>query len=119
MGFDFDPAAITSYQLNFYNAKCIVAWAHDFVEISVGDESKVDVLHLSPPCQVFSFAHTVDGKDDEMNTATFFAVVELVKRTRPRVVTLENTSGLAVLHPLWLNTAIQFSRALVSAFGGR
>jgi len=111
-GFDFDPAAITSYQLNFYNAKCIVAWAHDFVEISVGDESKVDVLHLSPPCQVFSFAHTVDGKDDEMNTATFFAVVELVKRTRPRVVTLENTSGLAVLHPLWLNTAIQFFTSL-------
>ncbi|KAI9880748.1 MAG: hypothetical protein M1830_000637 [Pleopsidium flavum] len=111
-GFDFDPAAITSYQLNFYNAKCIVAWAHDFAEISVGDESKVDVLHLSPPCQVFSFAHTVDGKDDEMNSATFFAVVEVVKRTRPRVVTLENTSGLAVLHPLWLNKAMHFFTSL-------
>lgn len=111
-GFDFDPAAITSYQLNFYEAKCLAAWAHDFVQISEGDESKVDVLHLSPPCQVFSFAHTVDGKDDEMNTATFFAVVELVKRARPRVVTLENTSGLAVLYPLWLNTAINFFTSL-------
>ena len=111
-GFDFDPAAINSYRLNFYNTDCIAAWAHNFVESSIGDESKVDVLHLSPPCQVFSFAHTVDGKDDEMNSATFFAVVELLKRTKPRVVTLENTSGLAVLHPIWLNSAIHFFTSL-------
>lgn len=105
-GFDFDFSAITSYSLNFYNADCIVAWAHQFAEIIVGDNHKVDVLHLSPPCQVFSWAHTVDGKDDEMNSATFFAVEELVKRIKPRVVTLENTSGLSALHPLWLNSAI-------------
>lgn len=111
-GFDFDFAAIESYRLNFYNAQCIVAWAHHFVELTVGDENKVDILHISPPCQVFSWAHTVNGKDDEMNSATFFAVEELVKRTKPRVVTLENTSGLAILHPLWLNKAIQFFTGL-------
>lgn len=107
-GFDFDLAAINSYRLNFYDTGCIVAWAHEFAEISVRDQNKVDVLHLSPPCQVFSWAHTVDGKDDEMNSATFFAVEELVKRTKPRVVTLENTSGLPILHPQWFNSAIQF-----------
>jgi len=107
-GFDFDLAAINSYRLNFYDTGCIVAWAHEFAEISVRDQNKVDVLHLSPPCQVFSWAHTVDGKDDEMNSATFFAVEELVKRTKPRVVTLENTSGLPILHPRWFNSAIQF-----------
>ena len=111
-GFDFDLAAINSYRLNFYNTDCIVAWAHQFTGISVGDESKVDVLHLSPPCQVFSWAHTVAGKDDEMNSATFFAVEELVKRTKPRMVTLENTSGLPILHPLWLNKVIQMFTSL-------
>ncbi len=105
-GFDFDFAAIISYSLNFYNADCIVAWAHNFADISFGDAYKADILHLSPPCQVFSPAHTVNGKDDDMNTATFFALETVVRRIKPRVVTLENTSGLLILHPVWLNSAI-------------
>lgn len=105
-GFDFDFDAIISYSLNFHNADCIVAWAHEFAGISFGDAYKADILHLSPPCQVFSPAHTVNGKDDDMNTATFFALETVVRRIKPRVVTLENTSGLLILHPVWLNSAI-------------
>lgn len=55
---------------------------------------RVDVLHLSPPCQFFSSAHTVAGKDDDMNSASLFAAGPLLDVARPRIVTLEQTFGL-------------------------
>ncbi|RAL67688.1 hypothetical protein DID88_008429 [Monilinia fructigena] len=57
----------------------------------------VDILHLSPPCQVFSPAHTVPGQHDEMNYASLFGVGSAIKKSRPRIVTLEQTFG--ILHP--------------------
>ncbi|RDL36530.1 uncharacterized protein BP5553_05882 [Venustampulla echinocandica] len=63
------------------------------VEIS-GENAIVDILHLSPPCQYFSRAHTVAGKDDDMNTASLFAVEQALKITRPRVATLEQTFSI-------------------------
>lgn len=56
--------------------------------------AKVDILHLSPPCQTFSPAHTREGQNDERNSASFFALEELLKTTKPRVVTVEETFGL-------------------------
>jgi DNA (cytosine-5)-methyltransferase 1 len=77
---------------------------------------KVDVLHLSPTCQYFSHAHTVNGADDEMNTASLYAVLEVVKVAKPRVVTLEQTFGLLAARFRWyfaslihMFTALQFS----------
>src|SRR5436309_16141446 len=49
---------------------------------------------MSPPCQFFSSAHTIEGKDDDKNTATFMIIEQLLKVVRPRVATLEETSGL-------------------------
>ena len=92
-GFDFDTAAIESFSMNFAGAKCWAIAAHDFI-ITVREYLKVDILHLSPPCQTFSPAHTRPGKDDEMNQATFLATAELIRRAKPRVVTLEETFGL-------------------------
>ena len=92
-GFDFDTAAIESFSLNFSGAYCWAIAAHDLITV-ITDDLKVDILHLSPPCQTFSPAHTKPGKDDEMNQATFFATRELIKRTKPRIVTLEETFGL-------------------------
>ncbi|RAL65831.1 hypothetical protein DID88_005494 [Monilinia fructigena] len=63
----------------------------------VPDDVKVDILHLSPPCQYFSPAHTIEGKNDEMNTASLFAVAAVIKVAKPRVVTLEQTFG--ILYP--------------------
>ena len=53
----------------------------------------MDVLHISPPCQTWSLAHTRMGQNDDDNFATIFTVSELVKGAKPRVVTLEQVPG--------------------------
>ncbi|CZR51525.1 uncharacterized protein PAC_01402 [Phialocephala subalpina] len=74
------------------------------------DKFKVDILHLSPPCQFFSPAHTVNGQDDEMNVASLFAVQSVIEVARPRVVTLEQTFGIVNERFRW------FFNALVQMF---
>ncbi|KAI9716785.1 MAG: hypothetical protein M1812_005125 [Candelaria pacifica] len=110
-GNDFDTAAINSYQLNFHGTYCYAMWAHDFIN-EINDEHIVDILHISPPCQVFSPAHTTPGKDDEMNTQTFFACQELLRRAKPRLATMENTFGLIQNHREYLATAVCFFTSL-------
>lgn len=54
-----------------------------------------DILHLSPPCQFFSPAHTVAGLNDEENFAALYACGLLLDRVKPRMGTLEQTVGLS------------------------
>lgn len=106
-GFDFNLPACQSYKLNFPTARIYNVWAHDFVNLLNQDhDCKVDICHLSPPCQFFSDAHTVVGTDDEMNTATLFSVSKLLEKARPRVVTLEQTAGLLRRHALFFNALV-------------
>lgn len=105
--FDHDYAAITSYGLNHGGTQRHLIEADQFVFIE-GENLKVDVMHLSPPCQFFSPAHTMQGQNDERNTAAQFAVPELIKKCRPRIVTLEQTFGLFQRHRYWFNHMIQF-----------
>ena len=87
--------------------------AHQFLSL-VTEDLKVDILHLSPPCQTFSIAHTRPGPHDEMNEATFFAVAEMIKKAKPRIVTLEETFGLThILDNLrWFRALIQMFTTL-------
>ena len=55
---------------------------------------KVDILHISPPCQPYSPANTRGGMNDESNTATLFAVGDCLKKALPRIVTIEETAGM-------------------------
>ncbi|KAL8967044.1 MAG: hypothetical protein Q9183_003094, partial [Haloplaca sp. 2 TL-2023] len=105
--FDCNKHACTSYSMNFPGARIHCLWAHDFV--SLPEDYKVDIAHLSPPCQFFSDAHTIAGKDDEMNTASLFAVGELLRKSKPRVVTLEQTFGIVMRakHQGYLNALVQ------------
>ncbi|KAI9817450.1 MAG: hypothetical protein M1827_001060 [Pycnora praestabilis] len=103
-GFDYDPPACSAYMLNFHDTDVFNARADQFTNMS--EDHKVDIMHLSPPCQYFSPAHTVEGKDDEMNTASLFAIFELLKKAKPRVVTLEQTSGLIERHEIYFNAVI-------------
>ena len=104
-GFDFNNHACTAWRLNFPNATCYEMSSDRFVALAtpppyssaIPDDVKVDILHISPPCQYFSPAHTIEGKNDEMNTASLFAVAAVIKVARPRVVTLEQTFG--ILYP--------------------
>ncbi|KAL9599634.1 MAG: hypothetical protein Q9219_003718 [cf. Caloplaca sp. 3 TL-2023] len=105
--FDFNDNACTSYEMNFPTAGLQCLSASDFVQLET--DTKVDIAHFSPPCQFFSSAHTIKGKDDEMNTASLFAVGELLTKSRPRVVTLEQTSSFVdrTEHQGYLNALIQ------------
>lgn len=55
---------------------------------------RADVLHLSPPCQYFSPAHTQESANDEENIFALFGCRELINKVRPRLVTLEQTFGI-------------------------
>ncbi|KAL8655537.1 MAG: hypothetical protein Q9226_003014 [Calogaya cf. arnoldii] len=105
--FDFDKNACYSYQMNFPHSRIQCLWAHEFVNLTI--DHKVDIAHLSPPCQFFSDAHTHVGKDDEMNTASWTALGELLTKSKPRVVTLEQTFGIVLRarHQGYLNALIQ------------
>lgn len=100
-GFDFSKHASATWRANFPNALCYAMASHQFIQIAQRAARqgyphimKVDILHLSPPCQYFSDAHSVNGKDDEMNTASLFAVRDVIDVAKPRIVTLEQTFGI-------------------------
>lgn len=103
-GFDSNPHACDTYVSNFPLAKTYLNWAHEISGL-IGS-FKVDICHLSPPCQFFSPAHTVMGKDDEMNVASLFAIQELLKKAQPRICTLEQTSGLLSGHEMYFNAVV-------------
>ncbi|KAF5879467.1 putative c-5 cytosine methyltransferase protein [Botrytis fragariae] len=97
-GFDFNSHAGETWQKNFPDAKFHLLPVHEFAALP--DPRKklwVDILHLSPPCQVFSPIHTCPGRNDEMNYAALFGVMAAIEKARPRIVTLEQTFG--ILHP--------------------
>ena len=94
-GLDFNPNSCATLKANFPSIKVFEKWANDFVTLRDPDGTlHVDILHLSPPCQVFSPVHTVPGQDDDMNFASLFAVGALIMKTRARQVTLEQTFGI-------------------------
>ena len=118
-GFDFWENACATWRANFGDATCYCMPSEEFVgmaqSLTCGDpaEVKVDILHLSPPCQYFSPAHTVSGVDDEMNTASLYAVLEVVKVVKPRVVTLEQTFGILGARCRWYFSSVIHMFALL------
>lgn len=106
-GFDLNNTAIGSYKKNFPRAVAWPARADEFVSLRA-DEMKVDVLHVSPPCQPFSSAHKAKGKNDDPNSASLFAIPELLKITNPRVVTIEEVMNIMAGHPAYFSALVQF-----------
>lgn len=88
----WEPAC-RSYRRNFPFTHLFEMNVADFITSRV--DIKADVLHLSPPCQVFSPAHTIpsDAKD-AANLAALFGCEVVLRRVKPRVFTLEQTFGL-------------------------
>lgn len=94
---DADDKACRTYDLNFPSTNLFKMDISDFVtnpNYAASLRSHVDVLHLSPPCQPYSPAHTQEGKNDDRNTAVLFVCRDIVKCIRPRVFTVEETFGI-------------------------
>ncbi|KAI9891913.1 MAG: hypothetical protein M1814_002298 [Vezdaea aestivalis] len=102
--FDKWDSAMQSYLLNFSWVDYRQLAAHEWIQEH--SSSKVDILHLSPPCQPFSPAKTVAASSDEENQAALCSVMPILEKCLPRVVTIEQTSGLANRHPIWFNGLI-------------
>jgi len=60
----------------------------------VGNARHVDLLHLSIPCQTYSPAHTIPGKNDDDNSAMTGVIGASLCNLRPRIGTLEETDGI-------------------------
>jgi DNA (cytosine-5)-methyltransferase 1 len=70
------------------------------------EDIMVDILHFSPPCQTFSSAHTISSANDDANEACIFSTRELLARVKPRIATMEETSGLKDRHKEFLYATI-------------
>jgi DNA (cytosine-5)-methyltransferase 1 len=102
-GFDCNEDAINTYRANFEVKgtlgllESVDAFLCRVERLGFLDRQvyMVDILHISPPCQFFSPAHTVanDEKDAE-NEAVIFSVQQLLQTLKPRIVTVEETFGL-------------------------
>ena len=92
-GVDWDKSAIDTYRTNFPGVRAYHCPIDEFLSNNP-DSVLVDVLHLSPPCQPYSTAHTVPGKNDDTNSAALFAIHKALDNCRPRVATVEQTFGI-------------------------
>ncbi|OJD17258.1 hypothetical protein AJ78_02640 [Emergomyces pasteurianus Ep9510] len=104
-GFDHSVYAMDSFRLNFETAIGYTCDVADFLANSLA-EIIIDILHFSPPCQTFSPAKTIAAATDDDNEACIFCVRELLMRTKPRVVTMEETAGLQQRHEEFLFATI-------------
>ncbi|KAI1827320.1 S-adenosyl-L-methionine-dependent methyltransferase [Xylaria intraflava] len=95
IGCDHHLGACRTYSRVFPEADLHYLDIFDFIRKE--SRTRVDVLHLSPPCQVWSPAHTCAGVNDEANIAVLSSCHQLIKKFRPRLFTLEQTFG--ILHP--------------------
>nr|AAM27409.1 RIP defective [Neurospora intermedia] len=88
--------AVASLNANFQDTTIHDIDMHEFI-VDKEIRHRVDILHLSPPCQVWSPAHTRPGQNDEKNLAILFSCTHLIEKIRPRLFTVEQTFG--ILHP--------------------
>ncbi|CAK4032597.1 S-adenosyl-L-methionine-dependent methyltransferase [Lecanosticta acicola] len=110
---DHDGDACRTLEENFPEAKVMKEEIFTFLAMTEPQPfMHVDVLHISPPCQPHSAAHTVDGKNDAANIAAGYVVLDAVKKCRPRIVTVEQTEGIfSRHHDRWANLIHQFTWA--------
>ncbi len=85
--------AVASYQENFKSTTMFDLNMDEFIRHSPM-ETYPDFLHLSPPCQVWSPAHTVIGKNDDKEHCELFSCEHLIRKCKPRIFTLEQTFGM-------------------------
>ncbi|KAF1943159.1 S-adenosyl-L-methionine-dependent methyltransferase [Clathrospora elynae] len=94
-GLDFDQDAMIAWENN--NTGGLPFCTDAFVFLENGSHKivgRVDILSISNPCQPFSPAHTITGKNDELNINALGAIPLALLRFKPRLLIIENTSGL-------------------------
>ena len=88
-GFDSDEDAMEVYKANFgsFQTECLPISASDFLIHASKQGYGVDVVHASPPCQ--RFVSMNPSKPDERDYENIDTVAQLLKTTKPRILTIE------------------------------
>jgi len=95
---DHWDAACNSYRRNFPLTEVFEQSVAEFIEATAHRAMITDMCHFSPPCQVFSPAHTIPNEaKDIANLAALFGCEIVLKKVKPRVFTLEQTFGLMMV----------------------
>jgi DNA (cytosine-5)-methyltransferase 1 len=104
---DSAPEVWATYRDNFPDTRLYRMSVAGFVRAARARPIRVDVLHLSPPCQFFSPAHTRNTAHDDDHIFALLGGNALVSKTRPRLVTLEQTFGITFKrHTVYLGALI-------------
>ena len=95
-GVEWDRDAARTWQKNFPGGVCENTDISYFLQPSIFNpaEYKVDVLHVSFPCQSFSPMQTRQGETHEANQVVLLCLDDLIKMIKPRMITIEETFGL-------------------------
>ncbi|KAL4927518.1 DNA cytosine methyltransferase [Aspergillus undulatus] len=104
--FDICPQAAATYRLNFATSVCEES---DIFSFLANNEKflRVDITHGSPPCQTFSPAKTRASANDDANSACIFSCGDLIRKAKPRVHTMEETSGLIDRHQEYFRSVVR------------
>lgn len=95
-----------TYKANFPESKLFRGSIDEYIS-SHRRDVRADILHLSPPCQYFSPAHTHQSANDDANIFALFSCGTLINKVKPRVITVEQTFGLThERHHIYLHTLI-------------
>ncbi|KAJ4132932.1 hypothetical protein NW754_015745 [Fusarium falciforme] len=90
---DKAPEVWDTYETNFPDTHLFKMSLDEFLSFD-NQHMRVDVLHFSPPCQFFSPAHTHASAQDDDNIFALYSCNQLLKKLRPRTITVEQTFGL-------------------------
>ncbi len=91
---DHNEAACKTFHSNFPGVRLYQKDIQDVARMS-REDLRVDILHLSTPCQPYSAANTIPNREkDTANIAANMQVGNCLDKARPRIATLEQTDGL-------------------------
>ncbi|MBS1796783.1 MAG: DNA cytosine methyltransferase [Acidobacteria bacterium] len=96
LGLDIHPPSIETFKINHKYASTIVGDIRsvpDELILEALDGKNVDVVTAGVPCQGFSISNRKRWKDDKRNLL-FREFIRVVRLLKPKVVLLENVTGL-------------------------
>ena len=100
LGVDFNEPALKTYAYNHKGSKTLhgdLSASETFDKINeLVDGKTIDVIIGGPPCQGFSLTGPRNF-DDERNKL-YLAMIETVRRYKPRAFMIENVPGMATLY---------------------
>lgn len=100
VGVDFEQSALNTFEKNHKDSKGLnldlyKSKSFDTIKETIGDH-KIDLVIGGPPCQGFSL--TGQRQFDDPRNQLYLAMIEIVRRFKPKAFLVENVPGMANLY---------------------